>query len=103
MPVGLKGAITMFELTKPEAEAVCFVLNEWCAARRFNRIATVPMGVRFRDAVNAGKLCAIDCVLPSEKKQQDVVVEILYDFLVVETMNQVRGLLSNEELRRIEN
>ena len=31
-----------------------------------------------------------------------VVVDVLYDFLVIETMNQVRGLLSSKSLKQLE-
>lgn len=92
----------MFEMTRLEADAVCFVLNEWCGARRFKMVTAFSMGERFYVAVNAGRLCAVDCALPSDQNQQNIVVDILYDFLVVETMNQVRELLSNEELKRLE-
>ncbi|MEK9175050.1 MAG: hypothetical protein AAB795_00485 [Patescibacteria group bacterium] len=46
--------------------------------------------------------CLSNRELPSKEDQKNAIVEILYDFLVVETMNEVRGLLLDEELKRLE-
>lgn len=88
-------------MTLTEIDAILFVLRFWRRSVKQNEIFE-KMNKRIFLANDIIRYCSTHEELPSNENQINVVVEILYDFLVIETMNECRGLLSLEELKRLE-
>lgn len=104
MSGGLKGEDHMIVLTEPESRALHSMIEEWRSAMQF-RIGR-SQAIRKRFALVS--LAEVDCFDTHELSEHNsdnklnALIEVLYDFLLMETMNQVREYLSAEELKRLE-
>ena len=92
----------MFYLTSEEQNAIAFILEQNIVSVRQESLLSDAMETRLLYARMAIEFCYNTGKLPYKKNQMMVVVDVLYDFLVIETMNQVRGLLSSKSLKQLE-
>jgi hypothetical protein len=90
----------MIGLTREEGEAINSVLEDFYYIK-LQKATSSAAQERLAVLAIALQSCKEHNELSSHLEQISVVTEVLYDFLLIETMNQVRGLLYREELRRL--
>lgn len=106
MLFGLKGDDIMFSLTKDEIWAVQILLDQHEYFRHVAQVHGYEIADGMLRRLELEKEISAHCSngeLPTDEDRMNLFVEILYDYLVIETMNECRrGLLLTADLQRLE-
>ena len=88
-------------LTESEKNAIGFIVVQFSVANAYRSAVPFAMRGRLLLARDVYEYCVAEGELPSDEDRINAVMEILYDFLVIETHYECRGLLEDKELARL--